>query len=613
MAIKFKNYVLAGSNGNVKEVGLNVVFTATLLDNTVWNGEPFTITLTDDDSAFHKKTVTVETVDGSTEMITKTIPFSYSNMHIEVRGYCTRYLGEQKTLGNLINNVPNSTLEQYFTGQINTDGSGVFQITLKADTGYKFIKGSLKNDMNQTFDYYNDLTVAKQLIGNGLNNLDVGWVFTGQTVEKDTEVINNITGNVTERHTVNGSNVYITLTGNSEAAKFVGVYVEYVDVNGETKTVIPDYSGNVINISLTDVKHGANVVLSGDYRLVCNTVNSLTGCEVTGLKSFYIENETVNVVATAKSGTHFDSTNVPFAQWETISQGTTNHQFTLSEDGKTATLNFTFPNDKEKVSDSTFTLLGGTIPYKVVTGYGSVNVYLVDTKTLDEFSKIRFTKKINESYEYEYYDIGTYVNSLHKVYVNVKNVSKTSLKLANFDTGIETNSVDDSKVHLDFGDLVLPVYSNNSNDFNATVQCFIPFVGFVPVDSDFIGKTINLSYDIDLVTGYCGYNLMCDGITVNNGTANCCSEIIYKTLADNEVNTIGDSSYLNTVLMGLEPYVIIKYFEPLNFPVNNTVESKRIGDVTGFAQFENVNLDTVNLLVDEYNDIVSQLETGVYL
>lgn len=613
MAIKFKNYVLAGSTGSVKESGFNVVFTATLLENTVWNGEPFSITLTDDDSAYHKKTVTVETVDGSTEKITKTIPFSYANMHIEVRGYCTRYLGEQKTLGNLVNNVPNSTLQQYFTGQINNDGSGVFQITLKADVGYKFVKNSLHNDLDQTFDYYENLTVAKQLVGNGLDNLNVGWTFSGQTVEKDTEIINNITGNVTETHNIDGTNVSITVTGNSDVAKFVGVSVEYVDINGETKTVVPDYSGNVINISLTDVKHGATVVLSGAYRLVCTTVNSLTGCDVTGLKSTYIENETVNVVATAKTKTHFDPSNVPFARWETFSHGTTQHEFVLSEDNKTATLNFTFPNDKEKVSDSTFTLLGGTIPDKVVTGYGSVNVYLVDTKTLDEFSKIRFTKKLNESYEYDYYDIGDYVNSLHKVYVNVTNVSKTSLKLANFDTSIETNSVDESKVHLDFGDLLLPVYSDNSNDFNATIQCFIPFVGFVPIDNDFIGKTINLSYDVDLVTGYCGYNLTCEGITVNNGITNCCSGILYKTLANNEVNTIGDASYLNTVLMGFDPYVTIKYFEPLNVPINNTVESKRIGDVTGYAQFENVNLNTANLLVDEYNDIISQLENGVYL
>ena len=467
--------------------------------------------------------------------------------------------------------------------------------------------------MGAKFDYNEGLTVAKQLLGNRLNNLDVGWTFTGETVAKETEVVNKITGNVTVTPTINSTNVSIIVTGNSEVARFVDVEVTYVNVNGETKNVIPDYSGNVINISLTDVKSGSDVVLTGTYRFVCTTYNEMTGCTVAGLKDFYIENETVNVVATAKAKTHFDPENLPFARWVTTIHGTSEHPFTLSGDGKTATLTFTFPDNKEKISDSTFTLLGGTIPDKEIIGYGSINVYLVNTATLNEFSKIRFTKKLNESYEYEYYDIGQYVNTLHKIYVDVPNVSKTSLKLANFDTSIETNSVDDSKVHVDFGNVSLPMYSNNSNDFNVNIQCFVPFVGFVPIDSDFMGKSVNLSYDIDLVTGYCAYNLKCEDIVINNGVTNCSSEIIYKTLANDEVGTIGDYSYLNSVLMGFEPYITVKYYDSLKDSIESTKKQVTINTVNGYSQFENVNLNTANLLVDEYNDIISQLENGVYL
>lgn len=615
MAINIKKFNLYGAKASFKIQGLDIICTFTLNANTVWNGEPFTLDFVDDDSQFHNKTVTVETVKDNTEVITKRVAFSYASMSVSVVGYSTTYNGEQIVIGNLVNHVPHSTLEQMYTGVNSNDGKSAYhRITLKADEGFKFVNGTLKNDIDYGFDYYYDDTVAQQIIGTPLNNLNVGWVFTGETVEKGTEIINNITGNCDETHIIDGTNVSITVTGNSDYAKFVGVSVEYTDVSGETKTVVPDFSGNVINISLTDVKQGTTVILYGAYRLVCSTVNSMTGCTVVGLKPYYIENETVNVIATASGKTHFDAANLPYAQWETISHGTTQTEFVLSNNGKTATLNFTFPNDKEKVSDSTFTLLGGTVPDTEITGYGSINVYLVNTKTLEDFSKIRFTKRLNENYEYDYYDIGVYVNRLHKVYVNVPNISPTSLKLANYDTSITTNSVDDSKIHVDFGNLLLPVVSGNSNDFNATIQCFIPFVGFVPVDSDFIGKEINLSYDIDLVTGYCAYKLSCDSITINNGTANCSSDIIYKTLANNEIETIGDLSDLNTVLMGFEPFITIKYFDPLNVPVNNTTEQKRIGDVTGFAQFENVDLSTTNsMLVDEFNDIVSQLESGVYL
>lgn len=616
MSLEIEKDSLCGVDKTFTPKGFNVVGTFKLKANNVWNGESFTVLFKDPDSHFHDKTFTVETVNGSTETITKTFSYSYS-AKITIKGYSTNYLGEQITLGNLVNNVPNSTLEQSYIGDNfvqNNETFGKFKITIKAKDGYKFVKDTLFNDINQGFDYNDNLTVAKQIVGNVLDNLNLGWVFTGQTVEKGTEIINNITGNCEETHTVDGTNVSITVTGNSDYAKFVGVSVEYTDINNETKTVVPDFSGNVINISLTDVKQGTTVTLSGAYRLVCTTVNNMTGCNITGLKPYYIENETVNVIATANGKTHFDADNLPVANWEPLTGGAEEHPFVLSDNGKTATLTFTFPNDREKVSDSTFTLLGGTVPDTEVKGYGSINVYLVDTKTLDDFSKIRFTKKLNENYEYEYYDTGEYVNRLHKVYVDVPNVSPTSLKLANFDTSINTNSVDDSKVHVNFGNVLLPVNSNSSNDFNATIQCFIPFVGFVPVDSDFIGKELNLSYDIDLITGYCAYNLSCDGITINNGMANCSSEIIYKTLANDEISTIGDLSNLNTVLMGLEPYITIKYYEQLSVPVNNTTEQKRVGDVTGFAQFENVNLTTdSNMLVDEFNEIVSQLANGVYL
>lgn len=616
MSIAIKKFNLYGATANFKTKGYDVICTFTLNANTVWNGEPFTLEFEDNDSHFHNKTVTVETVKDSTETIIKTVKnYNYASMSVSVSGYSTTYNGEQIVIGNLVNNVPHCTLEQMYTGVNSDDGkNAITRITLKADDGFKFVVGTLKNDLNVEFYYSHNNTVAQQNVGTPLNNLNVGWIFTGETVAKETEIINNITGNCEETHTVDGTNVSITVTGNSDYAKFVGVSVEYTDINGEPKTFVPDFSGNVINISLTDVKQGTTVTLSGAYRLVCTTVNNMTGCNVTGLKPYYIENETVNVIATANGKTHFDAENLPVANWEPITGGTEQHPFVLSNNGKTATLNFTFPNDKEKVSDSTFTLLGGTVPDTEVTGYGSINVYLVDTKTLDDFSKIRFTKKLNENYEYEYYDIGDYVNRLHKVYVDVPNVSPTSLKLANFDTSINTNSVDDSKVHVDFGNVLLPVNSDSGNDFNATIQCFIPFVGFIPVDSDFIGKELNLSYDVDLITGYCAFNLSCDGITINNGTANCSSEIIYKTLANDEISTIGDLSDLNTVLMGLEPYITVKYFDPLNVPVNNTTEQKRIGDVTGFAQFENVNLSTNNsMLVDEFNEIVSQLANGVYL
>lgn len=624
MKINITNNVLNTWVTAQKGTGLSINVTIYPKENNEWKGGTVTVKFHDPDhSTVYDKTLTLTVPESGTATVKGTLKeWTYGTANVTFDGDVTKFVGTPMYLLNLVNNIPHTTVTQEDKGEREQSGLQVYAwlyLHITCENGFKMLRDTIQLNGGEipSPTWSDDDTVLVSKIYINTNDRERTRTLTGETVstgKPETTVTNNITGNCEETHTVDGTNVSITVTGNSDYAKFVGVSVEYTDVNDETKTVVPDFSGNVINISLTDVKEGTTVTLSGAYRLVCTTVNNMTGCAVTGLKPYYIENETVNIIATANGKTHFDAENLPVAKWEPLTGGAEEHPFVLSNNGKTATLNFTFPNDREKVSDSTFTLLGGTVPDTEVTGYGSINVYLVDTKTLDDFSKIRFTKKLNENYEYEYYDIVEYVNRLHKVYVDVPNVSPTSLKLANFDTSINTNSVDDSKVHVNFGNVLLPVNSNSGNDFNATIQCFIPFVGFVPVDSDFIGKELNLSYDIDLITGYCAYNLSCDGITINNGTTNCSSEIIYKTLANDEISTIGDLSDLNTVLMGLEPYVTVKYYEQLSVPVNNTTEQKRVGDVTGFAQFENVELSTTNsMLVDEFNEIVSQLGNGVYI
>lgn len=621
MAITTTNNVI-GTTVTVREKGLGYNVTIAPKTNYVWKGGKVTVTFHDPkyNHTLYDKKITLTIPGSGTETVRGNLgDWTQGDPTVTFDGDVTNFAGEKLYYHDLVNNIPNTKVEQEDKGEREYTGIQTYcylYLHITCDSGYKMIRNTIKlngADVPRQTWSEDDTKCTLKVRSNANSLYDTRRTLTGETVSTGTNIKNNITGDVTEKHTIDGTNVSVTVTGQSERAKFVGVTITYVSINEETKTITPEQSGNVINVSLNDVKQGTTVTLNGAYRLVCVTSNEMTGCDVAGLKDWYIENEVVNITATAKEKTHFDVENVPFAKWVTTSQGTTEHPFTLSEDGKTATLNFTFPNDSEKVSDSTFTLLGGTMPDKEITGYGSINVYLVDTKTLNEFSKIRFTKKLNESYEYEYYDIAQYVNSLHKVFVNVPNVSKTSLKLANFDTGIETNSVDDSKVNVDFGNVLLHSYSNNSNDFNADIQCFVPFVGFVPIDSDFMGKSINLSYDIDLVTGYCAYNLKCDDIVINNGVTNCSSEIIYKTLANDEVRTVGDASYLNSVLMGFEPYITVKYYDALKDSIESTKKQVTINTVAGYAQFENVKLNTANLLVDEYNEIISQLENGVYL
>ena len=587
-----------------------------------FTGNVITVTFKNPDKPFQAAEKHSITPNKDNIVATGAFSWFYDNVNIEITG--DNIVKEDSshislTLGNLVNNVPNTTLQQFDTGyQFQEDGKTFekFKIVLTADSNYVFVADSVKNDLGAKFTISDDLKTAYQFLNNNISNLNVGWTFTGQTVYKadETKIVNDI-AKTTESHTIDGTNVNVTITGKSPTGlkRYVNAKVSYTNVDGETVTnELSSIDNLTLNVSLSDVKVGTTVNITGAFRFVCLVDNNLTGCNVTGIKDYYIENETVNVVATANNNTSFDKNNVPVAEWETLYHGTESFNFTVSEDGKTATLILSLGDSSEKVSESTITLNGGTIPDKVVTGYGSINVYCVNDDILDEFSKVRFVKTVSDN-DYSLYDLGNYINRLQKVFVPVSDVTDTSLKLANFDTGITVNSVNNPIINIDFGKCNIPSINSDNVDFQSNVQIFVPFVGFITLDNDILGKSIDLSYKIDLVQGYASYTICCDEVVINNGVTKCYSDVLYKTSDKETFEPIGGDNFLNTVLMGLNPYVTVKYFVSKTESLNDLSNRDILSQFSGFSKFKNVSLIDFECLTNEKDEIITLLNNGVYL
>ena len=65
---------------------------------------------------------------------------------------------------------------------------------------------------------------------------------------------------------------------------------------------------------------------------------------------------------------------------------------------------------------------------------------------------------------------------------------------------------------LDCGDLTLPEETNSFLDYNGntTIKCFLPFCGIVDLSTnDVVNATLNLIYNIDLLTGDCLISIKC--------------------------------------------------------------------------------------------------------
>lgn len=617
------NNITGARTANITDIGKSgYVYKGTILSNT-------------DNKYIFKNVVVYYTNDRDTTgtKTYKSVTYSDENRvftaaeitSAELPNYCHIYfegeIVENKSYvePTLKNNVENSTAEIEYN---DTDAN----VTLKCSDGYSFDgtptakltydDDPFADEVEITLSVDSDNKVAQG--STPLTNLSETCTitFTGSTKEEETptKVTNNVTG-ASYTGSVSGTIVSGTLTADTTTGCFVGVVATYVgadDGNTHTANLLPDTTfGTSINVLLANVQTGSAVILSGAYRGVCTVTDNTTGCKSTGIQTYYIENQQVNITLVANNNTSFSETDKPKIEFsDTLSVVTTTY-FTLSDDKKTANVSYTLPSTGVEYTE--LYIYGTTTPDKEITGYGSINVYKVDTNALNQFATTRFKyKDTTETGLTPDGDLAEYINRLHKVYCDVGETISTTVKCGNNDTKIACESINNAVVSVNFGSVVLPVYNGNNTDLNNKIQAFIPFVGFVGIDSDLQGETLYLSYDIDLVTGEGVYLLKTETYVVAQGICTCSNEVLFRTSQTLNLNTIGSDKFNSTYLLGLKPYVSVKYFDEMPDKSNVTRQQVEVGNITGYAKFNAVHVK-FTCLTAEQKEIENLLQQGVIL
>lgn len=332
---------------------------------------------------------------------------------------------------------------------------------------------------------------------------------------------------------------------------------------------------------------------------------NLTNC--TGdIPQSYDVGATANITLHANTDTIFSKCYVEFVSddFGTLTQFNGN----ISDDKKTATINWQIPNNVTE-----FTVVGECVAETPIgKTYGAINVYVVTLQNLIDFSKVRFT---NATYSnFLYYDLGNYVNRIKRIFTKVEKGISDVIKCASYNTKIAAYQPKDDVITLDFGDVTLPLHNNDITDYECDIQLFIPFVGYVSVSNDYVGKTINLKVDIDVITGDGLYRLTCDNIQFQTGVCTPSMDVLYKT-ADYDLSLIGGDKWNENVFMGLEPYFILKWHESKNTNGrNNDFKRGLISSFTGFNSFTDITpISTENMLANEQQTIYNALQSGVYV
>lgn len=492
------------------------------------------------------------------------------------------------------------------TNAVSVQNDANFDITLTGDTEGTFTVAPVvtyKNTYNETVQGTmtvngNVATFSVPVATN--EEVTINGTFTPKP--KELTITNHVSG-TTASYVQNGENFDITLTGNTDGSYSVVPVVSYKNESGTETTGEMNVNGKTATFSVP-VATNETVTITGTFtpetpQKDVPVTYSLTNCTVSPQPQTVKTGETLSLTVTPLTNYKLDSCNLIW------NDGT--KDVTISVTG--GVISFPVPDSCVSINIKAV----ASIITPVGRNYGAINVYCVTLDNLDAFSKQRFFEiKDDTQGIYEEVNLGIYVNRIRRIFTNVPISGTDSLRCGNYNTGITVQTPEKDVIMLDFGNVTLTGLNGDSEDYNAQISVFIPCRGFVAVDSKYIGKTINLSFKVNVITGDAVAFLSCDGVVFQLESFSLSRDVIYKT-GTTELNIVGGTQWDEQILYGLEPYVIITQNTTINKPVNNTQETVTIGDVTGYAQFENVDLNTVNLLVDEYNTIISELENGVYL
>lgn len=260
------------------------------------------------------------------------------------------------------NNIPNTDYEAVYNAL-----DKKYAVTVTCKTGYRFIGIPTVSITGNAFSEPVSLNVSSDRL-TATGEIDVYSETDGLTLDGETETIpvvsdvtvtDNITG-TTETHTYADGTVTIHVTCADTEKRYVGCKASYGDVSVD----FPVTDSSNITVTLENVPIGSNITLTGECRWVASVnTDYLTGCTITGIKPWYVENETVSATLTANDGTYFKT--VPQMQY--VSGNAVDNEFydfTVSEDKKTATISQKLAFSKESIEVATISFVGSTVPEK---------------------------------------------------------------------------------------------------------------------------------------------------------------------------------------------------------------------------------------------------------
>ena len=212
-------------------------------------------------------------------------------------------------------------------------------------------------------------------------------------------------------------------------------------------------------------------------------------------------------------------------------------------------------------------------------------------------------------------DFTKFINQIYRIPFNIPNDLTTdinNIQVGKYTVDVKTKQVNQDKLIIDGGSITVEPHYKNANDYSP-INCvlYLPFTKEVNLNiNDIINHTINIKYNIDLLSGATTIIVSNENNEIYTGQFNISTSLEFYGLYEDKVVNRLNSTYINDIL---QAYIKLIYNRPIDNLVSyETMEHGILKDYHGFTKISNINLQgTYNY--NESTEINELLRQGVFI
>lgn len=549
--------------------------------------------------------------------------------------------------GKIYDIDPNTKIETEIT-TLNSDRA--YNLHIKAD-GYTYSKITLTGSYGENVGTVDGTIISIPYIqstDNNFNPLFGGLTLDGtETQIQVTKYAKVISDEINPNYTINykqvevgkAYNIVVTSLNNYEFYKKVDstsvADKAYIIINGSKQSLrISDDSktlscGEPITITSTDdiIIHAEThkIQLDDSDRAKIPIKLNLTHCKsnVSYLLSmggvlpngqYDIKNTTVTL--TADDGFLFNDDVTYYSYNAKLKQYILN----TIKATHTGTITFTMTGGSASDYDANtlgkYPLIDATATKKETTndGLDSIHLYNMTNSELDNLSN-KLISYIKADANIATYDYTRFINQVYRLPFSIPSfmlTDTTKVECGLVNLNVNTHKLTKETYDINVGTIDCTGVNKNSLDYNS-LECnlILPYVPSIKLSiNDLIDNKLKITYRINLLNGMC--TIVVDNDTGNIYTGNISVATNLQIFGSYEDKDIGN---LNSVLNNKvrQAYLIINSNKPINnltcYPCNDH------GTLKNYHGLTKTTNTTINIggTINEVNDIINQLEKGVFI